>query len=58
MPEKFGYEVMEELEEEIDNLDELYVLILTSSNLVRDRERSSRFPNVIGYIEKHYRKKT
>ena len=52
MPVKFGYEVLEELEEEIPDMDEFHVIILTSSNLMRDLERSSRFPNVIGYVEK------
>ena len=52
MPDKFGYEVLEELEEEIEELDNFHVIILTSSNLMRDLERSTRFPNIIGYIEK------
>lgn len=52
MPVKFGYEVLEALENEFEYLDDFHVMILTSSNLMKDLERSSRFPNVIGYIEK------
>ena len=52
MPQKLGYEVIEELEETIDNLDNLHVLMVTSSNLKHDVEKSSKFLCVLGYIEK------
>ncbi|MCC6370658.1 MAG: response regulator [Bacteroidia bacterium] len=52
MPLKLGYEVLEELEETHDNLDNLHVLMVTSSNLRNDVEKSSRFLCVVGYIEK------
>lgn len=52
MPQKLGYELLEELEESHDNIDNLHVIMLTSSNLSSDIEKSSRFSNVIGYIEK------
>ena len=52
MPDYLGYEVLEEIEEEIENLDNLSVIILTSSKLKSDTEKSTRFPQIIGYIEK------
>jgi response regulator RpfG family c-di-GMP phosphodiesterase len=52
MPQKLGYEVLEELEERIDDLDNLHVLMVTSSNLRSDLEKSSKFLSVVGYIEK------
>lgn len=52
MPQKLGYEVLEELEERIEDLDNLHVLMVTSSNLRSDLEKSSRFLSVVGYIEK------
>ncbi len=52
MPDYLGYEVLEEIEEEIDDLNNLSVVILTSSKLKADTEKASRFPQVKGYIEK------
>lgn len=52
MPDKFGYDVLEEIEEEIEDLDQLSVLMVTSSNLKRDVERADRFTNIKGYVEK------
>ena len=52
MPGKFGYEVLDEMEDEIDDLGEMDVLMVTSSNLKRDIEVTSRFTCVIGYIVK------
>lgn len=52
MPDKQGYDVLEEIEEEIEDTEELSVLMVTSSNLKRDLERSKRFSNIVGYIEK------
>lgn len=52
MPQKLGYEVLEELEEKLDELNNLHVLMVTSSNLRSDLEKSSRFLSVVGYIEK------
>tara|TARA_B100001109_G_scaffold255238_1_gene257328 strand:- start:5192 stop:5587 length:396 start_codon:yes stop_codon:yes gene_type:complete len=52
MPDKQGYDVLEEMEEEIEDTEELSVLMVTSSNLKRDLERSKRFSNIVGYIEK------
>lgn len=52
MPQKLGYDMLEELEETIENLDNLHVIMVTSSNLRADIEKSSKFPNVLGYIEK------
>lgn len=52
MPDKLGYEVLEEIEEEVDDTEHLSVIMVTSSNLKRDLERSQRFTNIIGYIEK------
>lgn len=52
MPQKLGYEVLEELEETFDDFTNLDVLMVTSSNLKTDLEKSSRFGCVLGYIEK------
>jgi CheY-like chemotaxis protein len=52
MPEVSGFEVLEKLEEECDDLAKLDILIVTSSNLKSDLEKSGRFSNVRGYIEK------
>lgn len=52
MPNKTGYEVLEELEEEFEDLENLNVIMVSSSNLRRDIERSSRFSCIIGFLEK------
>lgn len=52
MPQKLGYEVLEELEETFDDFTNLDVIMVTSSNLKTDLEKSSRFGCVLGYIEK------
>ncbi len=52
MPQKLGYELLEELEEVYEDLENLHVLMVTSSNLRNDVEKSSRFLSVLGYIEK------
>lgn len=51
MPDLLGYEVLEKLEEELDELL-MDVIMVTSSNLKSDVEKSTRFNNIIGYIEK------
>jgi len=52
MPNFMGYEVLDELEDELEDLAHMVVLMVTSSNLKRDIERSTRFSSIIGYIEK------
>ena len=52
MPEYNGYEVLEEIEEEVEDLDKLKVVMLTSSRLKSDFEKSGRFSPIVGYIEK------
>ena len=52
MPEKQGSDVVEELEEDADNLNDLDIILLSSSNLKVDVEKSTRFSNIIGFIEK------
>lgn len=53
MPKSTGFEILEHLDENLEGLtDNLYVIILTSSNLKADFERSSRFASVINYIKK------
>jgi CheY-like chemotaxis protein len=52
MPEKQGFDVVEELEEDSDNLNDLDIILLSSSNLKVDVEKSTRFSNIIGFIEK------
>lgn len=53
MPGMDGLEMLEMMEEEeMKILDYLYVVMLTSSNLKVDVEKSSRFNFVVGYLEK------
>lgn len=52
MPDKQGFEVIEELEELNEDLDCLDIIILSSSNLKIDREKATKYPNVFGFIEK------
>jgi CheY-like chemotaxis protein len=53
MPGLDGLEVLEAMEEEeLPILNNLYVVMLTSSNLKVDVEKSSRFNFVVGYLEK------
>ena len=61
LPDISGYDVLEELEEDLDDLDDLdhlHVIMVTASNLRRDWERSTRFPYIIGYIEKPLTRKS
>jgi CheY-like chemotaxis protein len=52
MPDRLGYEVLDELEDEFEVLDNLHVVMVTSSNQKADVEKSSRYPCIRGYIEK------
>lgn len=52
MPEMQGFELVEELEENCGNLDNLDIIILSSSNLKIDREKATKYPNIFGFIEK------
>ena len=53
MPGKFGFDILDEIEEELDGeFGELEVIMVTSSNLKRDMEVSSRFSCMIGYLTK------
>jgi len=52
MPEYCGFETLSELEDECEELDNLTVLMLTSSSLKVDKEKATRFVSVKGYIEK------
>lgn len=53
MPGMDGLELLESMEEDdLKILDHLYVVMLTSSNLKVDVEKSSRYNVVVGYLEK------
>ncbi|HIP35437.1 MAG TPA: response regulator [Crocinitomix sp.] len=52
MPVYSGFELLEEIEEEIDDLNKLSVIMLTSSKMKSDTEKATRFPIIISYIEK------
>lgn len=52
MPGKFGYDVLNEIEEEREEFDEMKVVMVTSSTLKRDMEVSERYRCVLGYIVK------
>lgn len=53
MPGKVGFDILEELEDQRDgDFGELEFVMVTSSNLKRDIEISTRFESVLGYITK------
>ncbi len=52
MPNKNGFDVLTELEEENEDISNIDVIMVTSSTLKSDIEKSTRFINIIGYIEK------
>ena len=52
MPQILGFEVMDALEEQFDDIDNLDVVIVSVSNLLADLEKSRRYVNIIGFIEK------
>jgi FixJ family two-component response regulator len=52
MPDMQGFEVIEELEEKIDNLDCLDIIMVSSSDLKIDKEKATKYPNIMGFIEK------
>ncbi|MGL4595894.1 MAG: response regulator [Bacteroidia bacterium] len=52
MPDCLGYEVLDELEDEFEVLENLFVIMVTSSNQKADVEKSSRYSCIRGYIEK------
>jgi CheY-like chemotaxis protein len=52
MPDKLGFEVLTELEDEHPQMSHLNVIMVTSSHLKSDMEKATRFPCIIGYIEK------
>ena len=52
MPGKYGFDVLEELEEEFEDMKNMSFAMVTSSTLKRDRECSERYPSMIGYIVK------
>jgi len=56
MPKKNGFDVLEEIDVECGEIDNMDVVILTSSHLESDLKKASRFPVVIGYIEKPFNK--
>ncbi len=52
MPDKLGFELLSELEAAHPEMDHLNVIMVTSSHLKSDMEKATRFPCIIGYIEK------
>jgi response regulator of citrate/malate metabolism len=52
MPDKLGFELLSELEAAYPEMDHLNVIMVTSSHLKSDMEKATRFPCIIGYIEK------
>jgi len=53
MPEITGFELLEEMEErELNFLDRGYFCMLTSSNMVKDKEQFAKFPYVKHFMEK------
>lgn len=52
MPQKTGFDVMEELEESAPEFEFLNTILVTSSNFKVDHEKATRFSSVIGFIEK------
>ena len=52
MPDYTGYEMLAEIDDEIEDIDNLKVVMLTSSKMKSDTEKATRFTQIIGYIEK------
>lgn len=52
MPEKQGFELIEELEEQLEDIENLDVLIVSSSSLDTDRSKAAKLASVFGFIEK------
>ncbi|MGL5892583.1 MAG: response regulator [Bacteroidia bacterium] len=52
MPDRLGFELLAELETAHPAMDHLNVIMVTSSHLKSDMEKATRFPCIIGYVEK------
>jgi response regulator RpfG family c-di-GMP phosphodiesterase len=52
MPNQYGFHLIDQLEETYPDLENIYIIMLTSSTLKSDVEKSTRFKNVIAYLEK------
>lgn len=52
MPGKFGFDVLDELEEEFEDFGQMKFIMVTSSTLKRDVECSDRYESMLGYIVK------
>ncbi len=52
LPDIPGFEVIEHLEEEVEHMNNLHIIMLSSSNLKVDREKATKYPNVFDFIEK------
>lgn len=52
MPGKFGFDVLDELEEELEDLNQMKFLMVTSSTLKRDMECANRYDFMIDFLVK------
>ena len=52
MPDMQGFEVIEVLEDRLDDLDCLDIIMVSSSDLKVDKEKATKYPYILGFIEK------
>jgi response regulator of citrate/malate metabolism len=52
MPGIWGLDLLNNLEEDFDNLEQIDIIMVSSSTLKSDVEKSSRYRSVLGYLEK------
>ena len=55
MPGATGFEVLDDLENRFENLDNLHVIMMTASNMAKDRELAQRYPCIKQFVEKPLR---
>ena len=52
MPEIWGLDLLNNLDEDYDNIEYMDIIMVSSSKLKSDVEKSSRYNSVLGYLEK------
>lgn len=52
MPGKFGFDILDELEEVYEDLNKMKFLMVTSSTLKRDMECANRYESMVDFIVK------
>jgi response regulator of citrate/malate metabolism len=52
MPDIWGLDLLNNLDEDYENIEYMDVIMVSSSKLKSDVEKSSRYNSVLGYLEK------